>query len=370
MCESDDIDQKFTTQAADFNLDGEYERRSQSDNSTSVLKTESQSTNQDYSDELSLIEKKASERAKKNAKKSAKKSANSEASNTEIAKIDQYGNKEQPCKPKNVYFGNVLKVGFGVELPQDIDQDIDLTYKDDIARKVIMLMYNKNPDENVTKEDFAILLKTNRFVIKKRNEKKQRKDEPEKKYFSKSTWHIYNRFKVSPTISKKDAKISRKDAHAKMKAYYMLKDVIFNRLWGPNKKLGLHNDVVRELLTDDRLIEDFLSQEALEQVLEAMHEQLVEDIKKCAERFNENPHYFLAYHKGTDQVIIKRINKKPVKRGGKQLIKIPWTYQDNIQAVIAFLKKLHFRAGIEQLPEMTIMLQNRIDHFSQKLPLN
>ena len=270
------------------------------------------------------------------------------------------------CKPKNVYFGNVLKVGFGVELPQDIDQDIDLTYKDDIARKVIMLMYNKNPDENVTKEDFAILLKTNRFVIKKRNEKKQRKDEPEKKYFSKSTWHIYNRFKVSPTISKKNAKISRKDAHAKMKAYYMLKDVIFNRLWGPNKKLGLHNDVVRELLTDDRLIEDFLSQEALEQVLEAMHEQLVEDIKKCAERFNQDPEGFLANQTPTDQVA--EVGNGEMNRN--QRVKRVWTYQDNIQAVIAFLKKLHFRAGIEQLPEMTIMLQNRIDHFSQKLPLN
>ena len=195
----------------------------------------------------------------------------------------------------------------------------------------------------------------------------RRKDQLQKKVLFKIAYRVYRKFKFRPRVTKTQAL-------AMMKAYYNLdtpeNQVIFNRLWGYGKNLGLHNDVVRELLTNDRLIEDFLSEKALEQVLEAMHEQLVEDIKKCAERFNENPHYFLAYHKGTDQVIIKRINKKPVKRGGKQLIKIPWGCQDNIQAVIAFLKKLHFRAGIEQLPEMTIMLQNRIDHFSQKLPLN
>ena len=125
----------------------------------------------------------------------------------------------------------------------------------------------------------------------------RRRDELQKKVLVKIAYRVYRKFKVSTEISKTQAL-------AMMEVYYGLdipgKQIFFNRLWGYGKKLGLYNDVVRELLTDDRLIEDFLSEKALEQVLEAMHEQLVEDIKKCAERFNENPHYFLAYHKGTD----------------------------------------------------------------------
>ena len=195
----------------------------------------------------------------------------------------------------------------------------------------------------------------------------RRRDELQKKVLVKIAYRVYRKFKVSTEISKTQAL-------AMMKAYYNLdtpeNQVIFNRLWGFGKNLGLHNDVVRELLTNDRLIEDFLSKKALEQVLEAMHEQLVEDIQKWAARFNQDPQDFFAHQKGTYQLVIKKKDMKPVKLGCKQLIKIPWGCQDNIQAVIAFLQKLHFRAGIEPLPEMVDMLQNRIDHFSQKLNLN
>ena len=191
----------------------------------------------------------------------------------------------------------------------------------------------------------------------------RRKDQLQKKVLFKIAYRVYRKFKFRPRVTKTQAL-------AMMEVYYGLdipgKQIFFNRLWGYGKKLGLYNDVVRELLTNDRLIEDFLSQEALEQVLEAMHEQLVEDIKKCAERFNQDPEGFLANQTPTDQVA--EVGNGEMNRN--QRVKRVWTYQDNIQAVIAFLKKLHFRAGIEQLPEMTIMLQNRIDHFSQKLPLN
>lgn len=266
-------------------------------------------------------------------------------------------NNEELDRP---YLARVLKFANRLEYPQAIDEDICLTFDDELARKWLMLLYGMNPDEEITKEDFITLLKTRELVHNRR------RDELKKKALSKIAHRVYRKFKVRTEISKTQAL-------AIMKAYYNLdrpeNQVIFNGLWGYAMKLGLRNDVVRELLTNDRLIEDFISQEALEQVLQAMHEQSRQDIQNWAVRFNQDPEGFLAYQKGTDQVAIKEKDKKPVKRGGKQLIKIPWGCQDNIQAVIEFLKTLHFRASIEPLPEMAIMLQIRIDHFSQKLIL-
>ena len=98
-----------------------------------------------------------------------------------------------------------------------------MTHKDDLARKIITLIYSKNPDENITKEDFAILLKTKRFVVKRRNEVKKRNDDPEKKLFNKISWYIYYKFKFM-------SRITKREAISKIKAYYMVSDQILKRL--------------------------------------------------------------------------------------------------------------------------------------------
>ena len=130
----------------------------------------------------------------------------------------------------------------------------------------------------------------------------------------------------------------------------------------------MHNDVVLELLTNKLLIEDFLSEEVLEEVLAEMSKQTIEDIKNILIASSvEGPDDFLVYLNGTNQAVIKRESEKKSKRGAKQGVKLPWSCQDNIKAVIEYLNKLNFRAGIEGLPKMTIMIQERIKHFSQKL---
>ena len=126
----------------------------------------------------------------------------------------------------------------------------------------------------------------------------------------------------------------------------------------------MHKDAVLELLTNKLLIEYFLSEE----VLEEMSKQTFEDIKNVLIGSSvQGPEYFLAYLNGTNQAFIKKENEKKIKLGAKQGVKLPWSCQDNIKAVIEYLNKLHFRAGIEKLPKMTIILQDRVKHFSQKL---
>ena len=85
-------------------------------------------------------------------------------------------------------------------------------------------------------------------------------------------------------------------------------------------------------------------------------------------RFNKNPEDFLAYLTGrSNQVVKDRDGKTPVKRSVEQTVKLPWTCNDNINAMIAFLEKLQHRAQVEEIPQMAIMLQNRIEHFSRML---
>ena len=55
-----------------------------------------------------------------------------------------------------------------------------------------------------------------------------------------------------------------------------------------------------------------------------MDKQTVKDIKKyMAAVFDKDPQGFLAYHIGTDQVFIEKEKMQPIRRGGKQPIKIP-----------------------------------------------
>ena len=360
-CQSEDITHDMTSEAAQFSM--EYvndDQECQSKKKTIDYNRDSESTNEDEiqlesqpetevtsEEEKSLVEKKAKKRTKRATK--AKKSERARVD------IENFFNNEQPSK----HFGRTLKVGYKLGYPQTIDEDISKSYDDKLARKCILLLHSKSRDEEITKEDFAKLLKTKEFV------NNRRKDEQQKKVLSKITWHVYtNKFKTK-------SRITKETAFNKMKIYYRLqkaeKQIIFNRLWGEDKKKGMQNEAVLEILTNKRLIDDFLSEKVLDELLSIMHEQTEKDVENyLIDRFNKDPEDLVAYLSGeSNQVVKERDGKKPVKRSAQQPVKLPMTCNDNIKAMIAFLKKLQHRAQVEDIPDMVKNLQSRIEYFSR-----
>lgn len=300
-------------------------------------------------DEESLNFKKAENRANRTfrAKNSMRK----------IVDIDQLFNNYQE---HSAYFGRVLKLGYKLEMPETIEEDITKAYTNIVARKCILVLYGKSPDEQITENEFANLLHQEEF------KHDRRKDELQKKVFSKITWHIYaQKFKLS-------SRITKEDAFAKMKTKFKLnkpeKEMIFNRLWGNDKKKGMQNDAVLEILTNSRLISEFLGQEVLDEILNMMDQQTEEDIEtNMTTKFTEDPDDFLSYLTGTKQVIKVEKGVSISTVNGKQSVKLPWSCQLNVQAMIAFLEKLKHRAVAENLPQMSIIIENRIKHFKLKL---
>ena len=101
-----------------------------------------------------------------------------------------------------------------------------MTFNDDLARKCILLLYSRNPNEEITIEDFINLLKTRELV------NNRRRDELQKKVWLGNAYHVYSKFKVG-------TRITNEKAFKKMKAYYNLdtpgKQIILNKLSGQNK---------------------------------------------------------------------------------------------------------------------------------------
>ena len=77
--------------------------------------------------------------------------------------------------------------------------------------------------------------------------------------------------------------ITKEEAFANMKTKFKLnkpeKDRIFDRLWGNDKKKGMQNDAVFEILSNISLIDEFLGQKVLDEILDLMNNQTDEDIE-------------------------------------------------------------------------------------------
>lgn len=363
-CQSVDIKHLSQSETPEFNIEYvNHDHECQSKNNTIGYNRDSESTNEDdiqleCQPETEVISEQEESLVEKKAKKRTKRATKAKKSKKARVDIENCFNKEQPDRS---YFGKTLKLGYKLGYSQTMDEDISKSYDDDLARKCIMLLYNRSPDEEITKEAFAKLLKTKEFV------NNRRKDEQQKKVWSKITWHVYGKkFKTK-------SRITKETAFNKMKIYYRLekagKLIIFNRLWGEDKKKGMQNDAVLEILTNERLIVDFLSKEVLDKLLSIMHEQTGNDIEIILiDRFDKDREDLLTYLSGeSDQVVIVRDGKKPVKRSAQQQVKLPMTCNDNVKAMIEFLKKLQHRAQVEDIPRMVKMLQNRIEHFSRML---
>jgi hypothetical protein len=366
-CQSVDIKHLSQSDAPEFNMEYvNHDHECHSKNKTIGYNRDSESTNEndiqlESQPETEVISEQEESMVEKKAKKRTKRATKAKKSKKARVDIDNYLNNEQPSKPDRSYFGETLKLGYKLGYSQTMDEDISKSYDDDLARKCIMLLYNRSRDEEITKEAFAKLLKTEEFV------NNRRKDEQQKKVLSKITWYVYSKkFKTK-------SRITKETAFNKMKIYYRLqkagKQVIFNRLWGEDKKKGMQNDAVLEILTNERLIVDFLSEEVLDKLLDIMHKQTEKDVETfLIDRFDDDPENFLAYLSGeSDQVVILRDGKKPVKRSAQQPVKLPMTCNDNVKAMIEFLKKLQHRAQVEDIPRMVQKLQNRIEHFSRML---
>lgn len=318
---------------------------------TVVLEDE-QNLDEQNLDEQSLILKKAENRANRTFKPKipTKKTLN----------IDELFNNDQTHIEDSSYFGNVLKLGYKLDMLETIEKDITKAYTNIVARKCILVLYGMSPDQQISEDKFANLLHQKEFVHDRR------KDELQKKVFSKITWYIYaKKFKLT-------CRITKEEAFANMKTKFKLnkpeKDRIFDRLWGNDKKKGMQNDAVFEILSNISLIDEFLGQKVLDEILDLMNNQTDEDIENnMTTKFAKNPDEFLAYLTGTKQVIKVDKGVTIATVNGKQSVKLPWSCQLNVQAMIAFLEKLKYRAVAEDLPQMRIMLDNRIEYFSQKL---
>ena len=362
-CQSEEIKHFMPSEAPQFSM--EYvkdDHECQSKMKTIGYNHDSESTNEDEiqlesQPEMEVTSEKEESLVEKKAKKRTKRATKAKKSETARVDIDNCFNNEQPSKPVRSYFGRTLKLGYKLGYSQTTDEDISRSYDDDLARKCIMLLYSKSRDEKITKEDFAKLLKTQEFVNNRRIDEKQ------KKVLSKITWHVYRKkFKTK-------SRITKEAAFNMMKIYYRLqkagKQIIFYRLWGKDKKKGMKNEAVLEILTNKRLIDDFLSEKVLDELLSIMHEQTENDVENyLIARFNEDPEDLLTYLScESNQVVKERDGKKPVKRSAQQQVKLPMTCNDNINAMIAFLKKLQHRAQVEEIPHMVKNLQNRLEHF-------
>ena len=108
-----------------------------------------------FEEDRSLIDKKAMKIDKKKAKRAAK----AKAFKTSGDKTGSNVSDEQPRTACRSYLHRVLEFQYGLAYLRNIGQDIDETYYDDLARKCILILYGKNCDDEITKEDFSILLK-------------------------------------------------------------------------------------------------------------------------------------------------------------------------------------------------------------------
>jgi hypothetical protein len=211
------------------------------------------------------------------------------------------------------------------------------------------VLYSENP----TEKTFTQILMTPIDNV-------HRKDELQKKTLSKITHYIYKQ------TYKYKSKIPKTTAQARMKADFDLsgnviregfestKDEIFERLFGSDRKMGMHNDVVREILTNSILFNRMLQFEFLQRVLDELDQQTISDIQtNIVSKFETST--------------IEELKSAAFSEDGKkkQSFKLPWSRLHNIDALLIFLEKLEYRATKEVFISQTGHLRNLISSFKK-----
>ena len=163
-----------------------------------------------------------------------------------------------------------------------------------------------------------------------RPEAEPRRDVLQKKIHSKMAHFIYK------YVFKTRRQISKVEAQARMKAYYGLngnimlpypyqstRDQIFERLFGREIKNGMHNDVVRMILTNERLYNTFVNQAFLLDFLSQLEIQTRNEIRE-----------------------------------------LPWSRLMYTRALIVFLERLQIRARREHLIDQYDEITELISFFN------
>ena len=174
---------------------------------------------------------------------------------------------------------------------------------------------------------------------------KRRADEKQKKAISKITSTIYKRFKPN-------GRVTKETATEQLRNHYELwggivedgyeectRDQISERLFGGDRKLGLHNDVVRELLMNETLYAEIIDLEFLQSILKDMNAQTVKDIEtNIVSKFRT--------------MTVAQIRDSLVNEDGSKTssFKLPWSQEQNREAIVAFLDKLLYRATCKAQP--------------------
>jgi hypothetical protein len=259
-------------------------------------------------------------------------------------------------------FRTVLRACLKVEIAFDIDEAVKVIHGDSLTRKYILWIYGKQTHQEISLEDF-------RQLIDEEVPNWRRKDELQKKVYSKWTWLIYHsKFKKTSRTTKTQA---LSDIKKKYKLQGLAKVEVFERIWGEEKKKGMYNGMITELLTNNIMIKDLLSVEYLEDVLESMHEQTESDIEvNLVQKFALDPNCLSKCLANTrieeTECQDSHNSKKSTKVNKEQSVKLPWSIKMNTEALTIFLDKLLHRALIEKLP-IHSLIQSRIDHFTAKL---
>ena len=203
-------------------------------------------------------------------------------------------------------------------------------------------------------QEFKVLVQTQ---IGEAGSEVRRKDEYQKKAYSKWAYRMYlETFKFTP-------KYLREHAQEDMRAYFNMKGEekveVFDRIFGEDRKKGVNNTAVYEILTNKVIVEEMLSLEYLEKTLEGMNEQTEVDIETMlVEKFKACPKA-----KGLLNELRDETQDGIATPRKKQSFKLPWSLSQNIQSLIYFLEKLEYRAKKENLVPERELIQSRIEHF-------
>lgn len=202
--------------------------------------------------------------------------------------------------------------------------------------------------------------KTFREIIMTPFENPHRKDELQKKTLSKITHYIYKKeYKFKSKIPKTEAQLKMKLAfdllgEEKRIGFESNKEEIFERLFGSDRKMGMHNDVVREILTNGKLFERMLKYEFLNDVLHELDEQTKSDIEtNIVSKFETST--------------VEELRAAAFSEDGKkkQSFKLPWSRLHNIEALLTFLDKLQYRALKENFHTQNNYLRDLIASFER-----
>ena len=224
--------------------------------------------------------------------------------------------------------------------------------KTQIAVRALLKIMTKRADLEDIK-DFELAIRGSIFP-------EPRGDECQKKVLSKLTWLIYYRYKK--------ARITKVKAHARMKQEFDLEGddckegskltnaEIFDRIFGSDRKQGLHNDVVKEILVNEKLFNTLLNPKTLKGLRYKLDKQTNEDIEtNIISKFETF---------SIDELI--SMEKASTTGSSRQRIKMPWSRIENVQAILQFLRKLQHRAEKENLDSQLEHLNGLLEIYQMK----